>query len=399
MKGDLKMGKVLEGIRVLDVSQFFSGPWCGMLLAEQGAEVIKVEPAVIGDYIRVGTMFEKGLSPLFTVFNRNKKSITLNLTKSEKAREVFKQLVAKSDVIIDNSLPGDMESMNLGYEDLKTVNPRIIYAAISGFGRSGEETFVKTPAFDIIAQATGGILDTLKMYEAPKIPFADINAGAYCALGVMQALLYREKTGNGQFIDISMQDIMYAYNIIAHISHTLRTEIDQSFSRLLPLYNVFKTQDGYIAIVVITEKQWLRICDAMENPDLKRDKRYNSPLKRWQRSAEVDEILSNWTHTKTTDEIVTLLNKKRIPCGPVIPFDKVQDHPQLVAREMSRDVFLPEVGKAVKLPGIIVKLSESPGAIIEPHGPALGQHTEEILTQVLHYSSEEIAQLKKGGVL
>ena len=390
---------VLDGIRVLDLSQFFSGPWCGMLLADMGAEVIKVEPSPIGDYIRVGTLFEKGLAPLYTVFNRNKKSITLNLKKSEKAREIFKQLVIKSDVVLTNALPGDLESINLGYEDLKKVNPQIIFAAISGFGRSGLEEFIKQPAFDIVAQATGGVLDTLKMYEMPKIPFADINAGTYCALGIMQALFFRERTGKGQFIDISMQDIMFAYNILAHISHTLRDEIEQSFSRILPLYNVFKTKDGYVTIVVITEKQWHRICDVMENPDLKRDRRYNSPLKRWKRGEEVDTILSTWTQTKTNAEIVALMNKNRIPGGPVIPFDEVQEHPQLLAREMSRDVELPEVGKSVKLPGIIIRLSESPGKIIDPHGPALGQHTIKILSEILKYSSEEIDQLRKKGVI
>ncbi|MHA1650034.1 MAG: CaiB/BaiF CoA transferase family protein [Candidatus Helarchaeota archaeon] len=393
------MKTVLDGIRVLDVSQFFSGPWCGMLLAEMGAEVIKIEPAVIGDYIRVGTLFEKGLAPLFAVFNKNKKSITLNIKKSEKAREIFKQLVAKSDVVIENALPGDMEALNLGYEDLKKINPQIIYAAISGFGRSGLEKFVKQPAFDIVAQATSGILDVLEMYEAPKIPFADINAGTYCALGILQALFYRERTGKGQFVDISMQEIMYAYNILAHISHTLRDKIEQSFSRILPLYNVFKTKDGHVAIVVITEKQWHRICDVMENPSLKRDRRYNSPLKRWQRSEEVDEILSKWTQTKTTQEIVDLMNANRIPCGPVMPFDKVQEHPQLIARGMVRDVELPDVGKSVKLPGIIIKLSESPGIITNPQGPTLGQNTEEILSNVLNYSKEEITQLKKSGVI
>ena len=393
------MKAVLDGIRVLDLSQFFSGPWCGMLLADMGAEVIKVEPSPIGDYIRVGTLFEKGLAPLFTVFNRNKKSITLNIKKSEKAREIFRQLVTKSDVVLTNALPGDLEAMNLGYEDLKKVNPQIIFAAISGFGRSGSEEFIKQPAFDIVAQATGGILDTLKMYEMPKIPFADINAGTYCALGIMQALFYRERTGKGQIIDISMQDIMFAYNILAHISHTLRDEIEQSFSRILPLYNVFKTKDGYVAIVVITEKQWYRICDVMENPELKRDKRYNSPLKRWKRSEEVDTILSNWTQTKTTDEVIALMNTNRIPGGPVISFDKVQMHPQLLARGMSRDVELPEVGKSVKLPGIIIKLSESPGIINDPHGPALGQHTKEIFSEILNYSAEEITQFKKTGVI
>jgi len=393
------MKAVLEGIRILDLSQFFSGPWGGMLLADMGAEVIKVEPSPIGDYMRVGPLFEKGLTPLYAVFNRNKKSITLNLKKSEEARKIFKQLVEKSDVVITNALPGDLEALNLGYDDLKQVNPQIIFAAISGYGRSGREEFIKQPAFDIIAQATGGILDTLKMYEMPKIPFADINAGTYCALGIMQALFYRERTGKGQYIDISMQDIMFAYNILAHISHTLRDEIEQSFSRILPLYNVFETKDGHVAIVVITEKQWQRICDGMEKPELKRDKRYNSPLKRWKRSEEVDKILSEWTRQNTTEKIVQILNEKRVPCGPLIAFDRVQEHPQLIARGMSRDVELPEIGKTVKLPGIIIKLSESPGKIVNPQGPALGQQTEQILSELLHYSLEEIQQLKKRGVL
>lgn len=370
-----------------------------MLLADMGAEVIKVEPSPIGDYIRVGTLFEKGLAPLYTVFNRNKKSITLNLKKSEEARNIFRKLAAKSDVILTNALPGDLEAINLGYEDMKKVKADIIYATISGYGRSGLNEYIEQPAFDIVAQATGGVLDTLKMYEMPKIPFADINAGTYCALGIMQALFYRERTGKGQLIDISMQDIMFAYNILSHISHTLSSEIEQSFGRILPLYNVFKTKDGHVAIVVITEKQWHRICDAMEKPELKRDRKYNSPLKRWKRSEEVDTILQNWTQTKTTQEIDTLLSKSRVPCGPVIPFNEVMNHPQLLARGMSTDVELSEVGKSVRLPGIIIKLSESPGEIINPQGPTLGQNNEEIYSQLLDVSSEEIQKLKKEGII
>lgn len=392
------MKMVLEGIRVLDLSQFFSGPWCGALLADMGAEVIKVEPPPIGDFLRVGNMFEKGLYPLFYLVNRNKKSITLNLKRSEEAREIFCKLVEKSDVIIDNSLPGDMEKIGLGYDDLKKINPKLIYASISGFGRSGLPNYVKRPAFDIIAQATSGILDAQKMYEAPRIPFSDFNAGGYCALGIMQALFYRERTGKGQLVDLSMQDLMYSYNILTHISQTLKEKIETSFARLLPSYNVFPAEDGYVALVCITEKQWVRLCQIMERPELARNRRYNSPLKRWERSAEVDEIIEEWTKTKDVEAIVKLLEEGRVPCGPVEKFGNVMNHPQLAARGMVKEYELPKIEGKIKLPDIFIKLSESPGRI-KDIGPKLGEHTDQVLSKILGLSNEEIAQLRKDSAI
>ncbi|MFX0133327.1 MAG: CaiB/BaiF CoA transferase family protein, partial [Candidatus Hodarchaeota archaeon] len=301
------MKKLLEGVRIADLSQFLSGPWGSMLLADQGAEVIKIEPPGAGEAFRFFIIFEKQVAPLFCILNRNKKSITLNLRLKE-GQEIFKKLIAECDVLLENFTPGTLAKWNLDYETvLKKINPRLICASISGFGQKGIERYCKKTAFDVIAQAVGGVLHTMNIKKAPRMPIADISAGNFIALGISQALFYRERTGVGQAIDLSMHDMMYAMNFFAHAREFIDVakERDLDSPIILPTYNQYPTaDDNRVAIVCVTEKQFERLCKCIGKPELYRDKRFSNPMKRIRNAEEWDVYLEEWTLEHTRNEII-----------------------------------------------------------------------------------------------
>ncbi|MHA1249736.1 MAG: CaiB/BaiF CoA transferase family protein [Candidatus Helarchaeota archaeon] len=327
----------LDGIKILDLSQFISGPWCTNLLSTQGAEVIKVEPPVTGESLRLFVIFEKYLYFFFSIFNLNKKSITLNI-RTKEGQEIFKELVKHVDVVVENYTPGLMKKWNLDYETvLKPINPRLIYASISGFGQTGIEEYVRKPAFDLNIQANSGFLHALGMQGPPVIPLADFSAGNVMAVGICQALYYREKTGKGQMIDLSMLDLMYAMNVRVQVREYMPQARGKKdvISNLLPTYNQYPTKDNKkVGIVAITEKQFYRLCDVINRPELKKDKRFRNAVKRMDHVEELDEILKEWTIKHTRDEIIKILDANRIPCAAVLHVDEVREHPQLKARNM-----------------------------------------------------------------
>ncbi|MHA1266362.1 MAG: CaiB/BaiF CoA transferase family protein [Candidatus Helarchaeota archaeon] len=391
------MPKIFEGIRVLDLSQFISGPWGSTFLADQGAEVIKVEPPGFGEALRMFVFFEKQIAPLFSILNRNKKSITLNLRVAQ-GQAILKELVKQADVLLENFTPGTMEKWNVGYNILKEINPRLIYAAISGFGQTGP--YRNRTAFDIIAQATSGVVSAMGFDGPPGIPIADYSAGHLIALGISQALYWREKSGEGQFIDLSMQDMMYAINIRAQTREFIDfTKGHDYSSRILPTYNLYPSKDGqHVAIVSITEKQFKRLMTVIGRPELVRDKRLKNPIKRFDNVEFLDEVITAWTTTKTRDEIVKILEQERIPCGPVVTVDEVRSHPQLEARGMFFRGFQFEGVKQATLPAPPLKFSKTQGSI-ETKGPDLGAHNSEIYKNLLGYSAEKLKSLKKQGII
>ncbi|NVM30953.1 MAG: CoA transferase [Candidatus Helarchaeota archaeon] len=390
--------RTLDGIRVLDLSQFISGPWGSKFLADQGAEVIKVEPPGFGEAMRMFIFFDKQIAPLFTIVNRNKKSITLNLRTPE-AQEILKDLVKHVDVLLENFTPGIMEKWGIGYETLKKINPRLIYAAISGFGQTGP--LRNRTAFDIIAQATSGVINAMQLDGPPGIPLADYSAGHLIALGIVEALYWREKSGKGQFIDLSMQDMMYAVNIRAQAREFIdrAKERELMASRWLPTYNQYPTKDGLrVAIVSITEKQFKNLMTLIGRPELTRDRRLKNPVKRMDNIEFLDEALETWTKSKTREEIIQILEENRIPCGPVMTIEEVHDIPQLEARGMYiRNFEFEDVEKAT-IPAPVLKFSETPGAVVTK-GPALGEHNKEIYQDLLGISSEKFEQLRKKGII
>ncbi len=390
--------RILDGIRVLDLSQFISGPWGSKFLADQGAEVIKVEPPGFGEALRMFIFFDKQISPLFSIINRNKKSITLNL-RTKEGQDILKKLVKCVDVLLENFTPGTMEKWGVGYRILKEINPRLIYAAISGFGQTGP--LRNRTAFDIIAQATSGTINAMQLDGPPGIPLADYSAGHLIALGIVEALYWREKSGKGQFVDLSMQDMMYSVNIRAQAREFIdkAKERELMASRWLPTYNQYPTKDGLrVAIVSITEKQFKRLMHIAGRPELTQDRRLKTPVKRMDNIEFLDEVLESWTKTQTREEIIRILEENRIPCGPVLSIEEVHNLAQLEARGMYIRNFKFEGVEKATIPGPILKFSETPGAVITK-GPELGEHNSEIFGNLLKFSPEELQQLKGKGII
>ncbi|MHA1650411.1 MAG: CaiB/BaiF CoA transferase family protein, partial [Candidatus Helarchaeota archaeon] len=275
---------------------------------------------------------------------------------------------------------------------------RLIYAAISGFGQTGP--LRNRTAFDIIAQATSGVAHAMNIEGPPRIPIADYSAGHLIALGIVEALYWREKSGKGQFIDLSMQDMMYSINIRGQVREFMDRAKDRELtSRILPTYNQYPTKDGQrVAIVSLTEKQFKRLMHIVGRPELTKDRRFKNPVKRMDYVDILDEVLKEWTLTKTRDEIIKILESERIPCGPVITIDEIHDQPQLEARGMYIRKFEFEGIKRATIPGPVLKFSETPGSV-ETKGPDLGEHNSEIYSELLGYSSEKLQSLRKNGII
>ncbi|MHA1783952.1 MAG: CaiB/BaiF CoA transferase family protein [Candidatus Helarchaeota archaeon] len=393
----------LDGVKILDLSQFISGPWCTNLLSTQGAEVIKVEPPRLGESLRLFVLWDKYMYFFFSIFNLNKKSITLNI-RVEEGQEIFKELIKNVDVVVENYTPGLMKKWNLDYESiLKPINPRLIYASISGYGQTGLEEYCKKQAFDLNIQSESGILDALGMEGPPKIPLGDFSAGNVLALGICQALYYREKTGKGQFVDLSMLDLMYALNVRSQIREYMpQAQKQEKATQILPTYNQFPTKDGLkVGIVTITEKQFKRLSTVIGKPELTKDKRFRNAVSRMDHIEELDVILKEWTLTKNRNEIIKILEESRIPCAPVLKLDEVREHPQLKARNMFYNKFdlsnYPGL-KSATVPNVILRFSESQGEV-QSTAPQLGEHNDEIYKDLLGYSPEKITELKKKNII
>lgn len=340
--------------------------------------------------------------PLFSILNRGKKSISLDLRK-EPSKEIFKELIKESDILVENFVKGTMEKWGLGYEVLKEINPHLIYCKISGYGNEGLERYTNKTAFDLIIQAESGILDALDLKEGPpKMPIADYTAGHVAAMGISQALYYREKTGIGQFIDISMLDLMFAINIRAQAREfmPMASKLDLG-AKFLPVYNQYHTKDGIIAFTTLTERQFAKLCkNVLNKPELLKDPRYDNPIKRFYHVDELDDIIEEHMATLTKKEAIEQLESVRIPCGKSLKMNEVHDHPQLKARGMLCDQFdfsKYGVDKAT-MPNRLINFSETKGSV-DKIGPEFGAHNEEIYCDLLGYSNEDLKNWKKQKLI
>lgn len=395
------MKQPLAGIKVLDLSRALAGPYCTMMLADMGAEVIKVESPGTGDDSRGwGPPFIEGESAYFMSINRNKKSITLNM-KHGKAKEVINKLIMQSDVVVENFRPGAMERLGLGYEKVKEMNPRIIYCSISGFGQNGP--YRELPGFDQVLQGMGGLMSITGEPGRPPVKvgvaIADISGGMFAAYGIVVALYNREKTGKGQMIDISLLDSQVAWLTYRAGSYFASGEIPEPVGSGHPVivpYQAFRAKDCFINIAVGNDPLWQKFCDAVGLEKIKDDPRFATNAKRVENREAVVKIISDLIVTKTGEEWLKIITDAGVPCGPINTLDKIFADPQVLHRAMMVELKHPKAGK-IKVTGNPVKLSDTPGEI-KTSPPTLGQHTEEILTQ-LGYNRQEVDKMRQEKAL
>jgi crotonobetainyl-CoA:carnitine CoA-transferase CaiB-like acyl-CoA transferase len=389
-------------IRVLDLSRVLAGPFCSMLLADMGADIIKLEIPGRGDDSREFPPFKGGESMYYVNLNRGKRSITLNL-KNRKGLEIFKKLVKHSDVLLENFRPGTMERLGIGYEDLKKVNPSLVYASISGFGQTGP--YRSRPGYDIIGQAMGGLLSITGWPDSPPTrvgtAIGDILSALFCCVGILSALRIRERTGKGQHVDVALVDSVFASleNIPQKffVEGEVPTRIGNRYEFVYP-YDSFRTVDGWVIIGIANDAIWHRFVEATGLTGLDKDNRFESNPSRVENNATLKPIIEEWTSTRRMVDIVNLLTEHGVPACPIYTVRDVVEDPHIAGtREMVVEAEQPPMGD-VRLLGCPVKMSETrPG----PKGPApaLGEDTDNVLLEFLGLSSEDLKELRTNGVL
>lgn len=397
------MAGPLEGIRVLDLTQVLFGPFSTMLLSDMGAEVIKLERPVVGDMARGNGPVVRGVSTYFLSLNRGKKSITLNLA-TEPGREVFLKLLKKVDILVENFTPGTMEKLGLSYEQIKDDNPGLIYIAGSGFGQYGP--YAKKPAFDVIVQAMGGIMSITGEEGGPPmrpgVSYGDIAAGLFLCISALAALQERNKSGKGQMVDVSMLDSQITVQENAFVRYLNTGEVPHPLGTRHPVitpFQAFQTKDGYVAVALRggIKDQWPLFCAAIDRVDLIDDPRFEDGWERTQHYKELEPILVDVMKTRTAREWIDELERAHIPCGPVNTIDQAAKDPQINARGMIVEVEHPEAGRfnVVNTP---FKFSRTPYKV-EKAAPELGEHTHQVLSQLLGMTAEEINALKDSGII
>ena len=396
------MAGILEGIKVLDFTQVYSGPFCTLLLKDLGAEIIKVERPGSGDLTRNDIPHTQAMEGgAFIILNRGKKSITIDL-KTDRGRQICRELAGKVDVLVENFSPGTMDKLGLGPKEICGLYPGLIYASISAYGQTGPRR--DYPGFDPVAQAMGGMTTVTGFPDNPVrcgVSIADFSSGLFTALAIVSALFHRLKTGEGQHIDISMQDCIWQLTSIEFspyyfLNGEVPKRLGNGHAAMIPS-NLYPTKDGRVFISAGVLAQVHRLYTAMGRADL-----INTPLgsnqnERFKHRNEIDAIISEWTKTKTTDEILTLLKSVDVPCNRLPSFDEVCNDPQLISRNMIIEVEQAMSGK-VKVPGSLFKFSKTPGNVNYP-APLLGEHNQEILSEMLGYTEDEIANLSNEGVI
>jgi len=401
------MDRPLTGIRIIALEQYMAGPYCTMLLADAGAEVIKIERPGSGDPRRSippfaekdGTRKAGG----FMAYNRNKKSFCLNV-QSDEGKTIYLDLVKSADVVVENLRPGSTDKLGIGYKDLKVINPKLIYAAISGFGRlegyKGPDS--DRPAFDIVAEAMSGIMHLVGFEDKPPswtiYGMADVYTGLCTSYAITQALFQREKTGKGQFVDSAMLDAMISLNERMVMLYTITGE-EPHRGRLKHLYprGAFKCKNGYLAMNVPDDLVWARLCKSMERDDLIDDVKSNTGTARAANGDFLGPIIEEWLSKKTRDEAEKILNKNGVPVGSVYTAKDIFESEQVKARRSLIDIEDPDVGTYQFARGPVM-LSDAPEIETNP-APDLGQHTHEILSSILGYSDEQINELINSNTI
>lgn len=395
------MKQPLSDVKILDASRVLAGPYASMTLGDLGADVVKVERPDGGDQTRDwGPPNIGDQSAYYLSTNRNKRSITINL-KTDEGREIFRKLAEDSDVLIENFRTGGMEKFGVGYEDLKKVNPSIIYCSITGYGESGP--WKNRPAYDIILQAEGGFMSITGEEDGPPIrigvALVDIITALYATQSILAALHERGDGEEGQKIDVSMFDCEIStltYMANYYFATGQSPERNGSKHPTIAPYQAFETKDDYIIVGAGSQGIWNRFCEAIEREDLKDDPRFKDNSKRVENREELEDILVPIFKKKTTAEWVSVLEAKDVPATSVNDMEEVFDTNQVEARDMLKSIDHPTIGKLQSI-GIPIKLGKTPGSI-RKHPPRMGEHNEEVL-QELGYQESEIAELRRAGAI
>ena len=396
------MSRPLEGIRVLDLTHVLAGPFCTQILGDLGAEVIKIERPGVGDPTRrmpPHTMKDQSL--YFMSLNRNKKSLTLDL-KAPEGKEIFYGLTRKADVVMNNFTPGTMEKLGLGFEDLKKINPKIVWASVTGYGQTGP--YRERPSYDIIVQAMGGAMSyTGEPGQAPVrcgIPIGDLGGAVFAVIGILSALVSRSMTGEGRMVDISMLDVQLALHTYRAKYYFVAGEVPQPVGTAhvsnVPL-RAYRTKNSALVIEAYIDHFFRNLCKNMDMEKLADDPRFSTRASRLKNREELDRILEEAFLRKTTDEWLDLFVNLEVPAGPINTVDKAVADPQVLSRNMVVEIDSPHVGKTKDV-GSPIKVS-GVDQIRYVHPPALGEHTEQVLKSLLGYSAEKIAALKGQKVV
>ena len=398
------MAGPLDGIRVLDIATFVAAPFCGTIMAEFGAEVIKIEQPGEGDSLRrFGTMTEAGDTLVWLSEARNKKSVTLDLRKPEGA-DLFRQLVAKSDVVLENFRPGTMEKWGLGFEALSQINPRLIMLQVSAYGQTGPMS--DKPGFARIAHAFSGLAYLAgEPGRPPVVPgstsLADYMSGLFGAVGVLMALRHAERTGEGQSIDVALYESIFrvldelapAYDKFGY----QRERMGPDTVNVVP-HSHYETRDGsWVALACSNERMWERLCKAMGRPALATDPRYASTRQREAHRAEVNQIVADWARSLTIDDLLAACDAHDAPASKLLNISDIFENPQYAARENLRTIDDPRVGRIV-VPAPLPRMSRTPSEL-RTAGPELGSANAEILGELLGLGEADLAALKQNRVI
>ncbi len=394
--------KALADIRVLDLSRILAGPYATMMLADLGAEVIKVEQPGVGDGTRAwGPPWVGPFSAYYLSVNRNKRSVTINL-KSERGRELIKDLVLRSDILVENFKVGTMKRLGLDYDTLAAIHPGLIYCSISGYGQTGP--YKDRPGYDFMIQAHGGVMSITGPVEGPPykvgVAVVDVTAGLYAVSAILAALHHRERTGQGQYIDIALLDAQVGWLVNVAQNYFATGEKPKRYGNAHPNivpYETFETADGYLALAVGADAQYQRLCQVIGRPDLWKDERFQTNAGRVTHRDVLIPQLQEVFRTRPTQAWLDALWAAKIPASPINDIPAVFADPQVQHRDMAQTIQHPQAGELTLL-GPVPKLSRTPAAIRTPP-PMLGEHTDAVLQELLGLDEDAIARLRDEGVI
>lgn len=395
------MKRPLEDIRVLDLTQAYSGPFCTMNLADHGAEVIKIETPGKGDQTRGWGPMENDYSGYYAYINRNKKGITLNL-KTDEGKEIFTELLKTADVVCENYKVGVLERLGFSYDVMKRINPRIIYGSISGFGLTGD--LASRPAYDIVAQAMSGMMSVTGFADGQPCKIGpsigDNYTGAYLCMGILMALYEREKTGVGRRIDVAMMDTLFSVMENFVVEYTIAGKTPHRAGNQDPSiapFDSFHAKDGDFVMGCGTDKMFAALCDAMGKKELSADPKFDTNLHRCDNYGELKPLIEAWTMTKTVKELEEIISGMQIPFGEILNIPQAAEHTQTKERNMLWEVFQPGMERNIRIPGTPIKIHGEKDAP-EKAAPLLGEDTAAILS-ALGYDAAAISDFRAAGVI